>query len=104
MQTKDRDWWGEFEVPLDTTRQLAIGPLMLEVSRLPHEWRVSRIQVESAAGDGADAAPPSAQLARAPDALVSRYATAGAAETLRITPVLPDRSVIFRPEPPLRVT
>jgi len=104
-------WWGEFEVPHGQARTWHIGPLLLRVSRLAHEWRVSRQRAPIA---DHDAAPFSGHIAFEVGVLgkdtpleesaeVSRYATSGSAETLRVSPTLPDRAVIFRPEPPIRV-
>jgi hypothetical protein len=95
-------WWGEFEVPHGQARTWRLGPLVLRVSRLAHEWRVAR-QRTSSADEAFEVGTLGPDEPLAGTAEISRYATSGSAETLRMSPTLPDRSVIFRPQPPIRV-
>jgi hypothetical protein len=115
-------WWGALTVPIGQTARFRIGPLALAVSRLPHEWRVRREHPEDESEHTVDlpevtAGHPSTGVwrrgARAAerrdargDAMAStltRYATASNATRLEILPVLPDRTVVTRPENPLTI-
>ncbi len=95
-------WWGEFEVPHGQARTWRLGLLLLRVSRLAHEWRVSR-QRATLADDAFEVATLGQDEPLTGAADISRYATSGSSETLRMSPSLPDRSVIFRPQPAIRV-
>jgi hypothetical protein len=76
---------------------------VLTVSRLSHEWQVHR-----EASSDPDEGGVKVELGRtvtepSPDASVTRYATASDTSTCRIVPVLPDRTVVTRPERPLTI-
>jgi hypothetical protein len=101
-----------------------VGPLALRVLRLPHEWRVQRefledgenavsveipVPIEAAWGATTTVTrvPQPRSGARvhvdSDEASVTRYATASDTTRLRILPVLPDRTVVTRPEMPLTI-
>jgi hypothetical protein len=97
------EWWGTYEVELGRADRFRIGPLVLTVLRLPHEWQVHR-----ELSPDPDEASVKVELGRAADepspaASVTRYATASTTSTCRIVPVLPDRTVVTRPERPLTI-
>jgi len=117
-------WWGSFTIPVGQAGRFRIGPLALKVIRLSHEWQVRRENPEDGSERTVSAevpAPPSrvsstgdTGLVRAADGAtevrndarevtVTRYATGSASERLRILPVLPDRTVVTRPENPLTI-
>jgi hypothetical protein len=111
-------WWGGFSVPIGRTARFRIGPLALAVSRLPHEWQVRREHAEGSAEQTASVEvpasadePPVTGLMRArperkddaSEVTLTRYATASETTKLEILPVLPDRTVVTRPENPLTI-
>jgi hypothetical protein len=95
-------WWGEYTFPINQTNCWEIGPLTMFVHRLEKEWNVS-YKRNDGNGDTTswqyhpDAALPSNGFE------TKRYVFAGTDETLHITPLLADRSVVIRPETPLHV-
>jgi hypothetical protein len=99
----DFEWWGEFKVPRGYSRRWKIGPLLLRVRRLHHEWQVSRGASGPASDHGLEVGILEEGEEDGGGALISRYATSGTADTLVVTPVLPDQSVISRPERPISV-
>ena len=109
-------WWGSFTIPVGEAGRFRIGPLALKVVRHPYEWRVQREQADDTAETSAEVpAPPSrvpttldgAALAGAVteprEVTITRYATASDTSKLRILPVLPDRTVVTKPEKPLTI-
>jgi hypothetical protein len=116
-------WWGAFTIPIGQAGRFRIGPLAIKVIRLSNEWQVRREHPEDADERTVSTevpAPPSrapaaidSMLLRpgkdggprrdAPEVTITRYATASDTGKLRILPVLPDRSVVTRPENPLTI-
>ncbi|HEX4339301.1 MAG TPA: hypothetical protein VH062_25515 [Polyangiaceae bacterium] len=117
-------WWGSFTIPVGQAGRFRIGPLAIKVIRLANEWQVRREHPE----DGNERivstevpAPPSrapatldSMLLRptkdapepnrdARETTITRYVTASDTPKLRILPVLPDRTVVTRPENPLTI-
>lgn len=99
----DFKWWGEFKIPHGCSRRWKIGPLLLRVRRLHHEWQVSRSITGNASDHGLEIGILEDGERHDTEALVSRYATSGEADALVVTPVLPDQSVVSRPERPISV-
>jgi hypothetical protein len=115
-------WWGSYNIPLGEAGRFRIGPLTLKVLRLSHEWQVRREQAEDRSDRSVSAEVPtpvsrvpatmdSTQLRAANNSVrpesremtITRYATASDTVRLRILPVLPDRTVVTRPEKPLTI-
>lgn len=117
-------WWGSFTIPIGQAGRFRIGPLAIKVLRLANEWQVRREHPEDGNERTVSAevpAPPSraaqtldSMLLRPnkegadavrdpPEMTVTRYATASDTPKLRILPVLPDRTVVTRPENPLTI-
>jgi len=95
-------WWGEFRIPHGKAGRWRIGPLCLIVTRLKHEWYVARETGERPTTD-CSVELPTEPPAPNQKAIVTRYATARQSELLNVWPVLPDRSIVTRPESPLSV-
>lgn len=94
-------WWGEVDIPRGKAGLFRIGPLELAVQHREGEWRLCRVFHPD---DGVvhvtvpvDVTDPS------PDARVSRHATTRAGDRVRLSPVLPDRPVVTKPEHPVSV-
>jgi hypothetical protein len=117
-------WWGSFTIPVGQAGRFRIGPLAIKVLRLSNEWQVRRERPQ----DGNERtvsvevpAPPSRApvtldsmllrpakdsadvLPDAQETTITRYVTASDTSKLRILPVLPDRTVVTRPENPLTI-
>lgn len=95
----ERIWWGETRVPMGTTVHWCVGPLTLWIHRRQGEWRVARREdegtplgrIEKAVPDGDD------DLWRHED--VRRFAVgADPSDHVTLTPQLPDRPVVARPD------
>lgn len=95
-------FWSELTIPHGRAVRIRLGPLAVTVARLEHEWRIYR---EAAPGNdaGVSIEPEAAVEELAPSADVTRYATSSSTERFRILPVLPDRSVVTRPEHPITI-
>ncbi len=98
------NWWGRYDVRMGQTLRWQIGPATLWISRKKLEWTVGRVE-------GRD--PVDHRLAIAEDSEFpdddgdeiedTRFAVRGESRTVRLTPALPDRPVIFRAARPFFV-
>jgi len=90
-------FWSELTIPHGRAARIRIGPLVVTAARFEREWRIYRRILE---GNDEEIAIDREIAVEEPsdDAEVTRYATPNAGERLRIVPVLPDRSVLTRPE------
>jgi hypothetical protein len=96
-------WWGKFEIPLGHTGRWRIGPLALEASRLRNEWRVTRASLGEQTDTHCSFQRDGSVAETAPGAVLTRYAAAGTSGALELRPLLPDRSVITKPEHPINI-
>jgi hypothetical protein len=95
-------FWSELTVPHGRAVRIRVGPLVVTVARLEHEWRISRESVEGGDKDvSIDREVPVNEPS--PSAHLTRFVTENDTERFRIVPVLPDRSVVTRPEHPLTI-
>ena len=97
------EWWGTFTIPRGTAGRFHIGPLVVSVTRLSHEWLVCRERPEGKGDEDVRVELPVPAAPPPVGARVTRYATASETESFRILPVLPDRTVVTRPERPLTI-
>ncbi|MDH4316750.1 MAG: hypothetical protein OEV64_00005, partial [Desulfobulbaceae bacterium] len=92
----DHDYWETIAFsPIDSTSK-TIGSLIVTVSRNGNEWLVEHERTAPLVENG-DVAPPLTAKK------TERYVVGQNFETVTFHPVLPDRSVITRPETPLAV-
>jgi hypothetical protein len=102
-RTGQRSWWGEFVIPHGQSGRWRIGPLLLVVSRLDHEWKIWR----GTTGNPSDAEIalelPSAGEEPQTGAIVTRYGSSDETESLSLAPAMPDRAVVTRPEQSITV-
>ena len=96
-------WWGSFELGLGSAARWRVGPLILTVTHLRNEWRVCRGTSDDPGDRSRDVDLGRQPVDPAPGELVTRYAATDGVDTLRLTPILPDRSVVTRPEQALTV-
>lgn len=78
--------WGEHDVPEDGERELRLGPLRLRFTSVSGEIRIAHDR------DGSDAEP-----------VWARWAPAAWSGRIRLTPVLPDRPVVVKPDAEFRL-
>jgi hypothetical protein len=91
-------WWGAFTLPVGSAGRWHLGPTILTISHLRNEWRVCRGGSE----DGSDisCSVELGLLPETPDSseLLTRYSATDGVDSIRITPIMPDRSVVARLE------
>lgn len=95
------EWWGNFNVPKGREGRLRIGPLCLVIQRLPHEWQVVRYDAADREETNARVEVPRDLQDPPPRAEVTRFVTRRDATEMHVVPILPDRTVLTRPERPL---
>lgn len=91
--------WGEHVLPADDVLSVGFGPLTLNLRRRDDEiWiATSRGEPHVAGEPGEPADPDSDQESWI------RWPVAGGSRTIRLSPVFPDRTVVARPEIPMRL-
>jgi hypothetical protein len=96
------NWWGTYEVPIGHTLRWQIGSATLWVKRKQVEWSVGH----AAGQDPMDSHLAIAEDSESPDGdevEVSRFAVRDRSTSVRLTPALPDRPMIFRAARPFFV-
>lgn len=91
-------WWGDFEFSLDETKTLQLGPLRMWLHRQADEWRMHTLR-------GTDPFSP-AFLKLGPgditeidvDVTSRRFAFGQSPERIRLSPKMPDRPMVVRPD------
>jgi len=98
-------WWGRFAMEEGQGGVWELGPLTLAVERRAREWRVSWAtdpQGDEPATRLAVRCPlPASELPSG--TRTARFAVHATTPELALEPVLPDRPVVARPEPPLNL-
>ena len=96
-------WWDEHEVAEREGRRFTIGPLEIAIFRSTREWQLAFGPVASPDGepDQVEMLPISSAPEEA--AVVERYAVSDDRGTVRLRPIVADRSVVVRPRLPLFV-
>jgi hypothetical protein len=100
---EQRVWWGGYSIPHGRAGRWQIGPLKLVVTRLEHEWRICRGTTGNPADNVVAIEVPTTDHDVGAGALMTRYGTEDDDESIELIPVMPDRSVVTRPEDPLTV-
>ncbi len=95
-------WWGTFRVREGAAACWRIGPLRLHVDHQRREWIVIRGQGPSTDRERSVETEACVRAAD-PDELVTRYAAGDGVESITITPILPDRAVVTRPQTAITV-
>lgn len=95
------EWWGNLSIPVGREERLRIGPLVLVIQRLPNEWQVVRYDTPAQPGTEARAGVPTDQKELPPGAEIARFATSRSGGEMHVVPILPDRTVLTRPELPI---
>ncbi len=94
------DWWGDFDFKPYARRCWRLGPLSLWVTRLTNEWQIGHRWSD----DPLDETIELIDDAEIPDDLeLRRYLFSSGGRTLRMTPRVPDRPFVTRPEMPVLI-
>ena len=101
--TSRAKWWGEFRILESSAGRWRVGPLILTIAHARGEWRVCRDSSGDSADQSRELEIPVEFSRESSCQLLTRYAASPGAESIRITPILPDRSVAARPEHPVTV-
>jgi hypothetical protein len=97
-------WWGDFSIPHGQAGRWRIGPFLLTVRRERNEWQVVRSAVgDPASGEIVVEVPCEACGEPEAGSTVTRFGVSDRNESLSVTPALPDRSVVTRPEQTITV-
>ena len=93
------DFWGERTLEAEASAGWKLGPLSLWVRRRRYEWWVytERGGSDELVQKFVEGKPPKE------DAAWKRWAFTGEISVVRLSPAAPDRSVVARPETPLRI-
>lgn len=97
-----QSWWGDFELPMQTSGAWRVGPLELRITHTSREWRVAWRRDEGA-DDGVELrlGLPAEDLPDDYDR--RRFGFARTAAAVRLAPALSDRPFVSRPAVPFAV-
>jgi hypothetical protein len=96
-------WWGAVNVDEGGQVQVRIGPLRLWVERQPREWRTLAESTGDPFDTSAEVVVASSQAPPLDDTEELRVAVTRTEAPLHVTPALPDRNIVVRPEAPWRL-
>jgi hypothetical protein len=96
-------WWGAFEIPHDRAGCWRVGSMELWIQRLRGEWLIARKTDESADEDRLSVEVSSAAMDLLELEAVSRFGVSSESESMSLTPLLADRSVITSPVKPFYI-
>ncbi len=98
-----KNWWGIFSIPQNHAGRWQIGPMSLHIRHVRQEWHIA----SESGGDPLDNRLDVSMFERWPatnkDLVFSRFTFRQTTEDLKLSPVLPDRAMVIRPEAPLYV-
>lgn len=100
--SENTPWWGDFTFEDQQTRSWSIGERKLVIQRLSCEWNSWNISSDVETVDSiqiGDSITPE-QLEGQP---LDRHLQTATGDTLRVLPALADRSIVARPNVPLRL-
>jgi hypothetical protein len=91
-------WWGEFALVENETRHWQIGPSLLWLSHLNHEWRLYHKQLENPLETTLKIYLPASADEIDQTTTQNRFSFSKTTETIQLMPSLADRPIIIRPE------
>jgi hypothetical protein len=97
------NWWGNFQVPLNTSLTWSIGPFTLQILRREKEWLIWH---ENATDNVTDQDSWTIEKNRDLDAEtgdIQRHVFSSTTEQLWISPKLADRSIVIKTVKPLHI-
>lgn len=101
--TQQQGWWGHVPVATGHSIQWRIGPLRLEIRRLPREWQFRYRWDDGDVNDFENWQQTYDSPDAIEDAKTERYIFQQTTEELQAMPALADRSVVSRPLTPLHL-
>jgi len=98
-------WWGQFHLDQGQTCRWEIGPLKLAIHRQANEWQLAYEQTEVTGSEATEwnYNPTAPDISELTYKNTERYITQQPGNTVRVMPILADRSIITRPLTPLYV-
>lgn len=98
-------WWGDFKIPENESMFWKIGALSLWIERKPWEWRIAHASTNDPNDDSLNLEGSSKAIfpTKQDGAELKRYALKKTSESIKLTPILPDRSIVARPEAPFHI-
>ncbi len=97
-------WWGDFDIPEGRMGRWGIGSLALWVEHRREDWRLAYLECPGEPPSEGAAVECSVEPEEPPaEATVERVVGEPSDDRLRLLPVLADRSIVARPETPLRL-
>ena len=96
-------WIGDFDVPVDSTLALTVGPLSITVHRSSREWLVRQESSGDLYADQVVLERRQGVHGEPDDAKDQRFVLGGDDTALRISVRLPDRGIVSRPLTPLNI-
>ncbi|MDX2464775.1 MAG: hypothetical protein QNK31_09735 [Porticoccus sp.] len=97
-----KPWWGDFSFAEQQRRYWSIGERKLVIQRLSCEWNTWNIDTETEIRD-LILHGESSHHEPLEDKLLARHLQTATMENIRVMPALADRSVVARPNVPLRL-
>ncbi len=97
-----KPWWGDFSFAEQQRRYWSIGERKLVIQRLPSEWNTWNIDTETEIKD-LILYGESSHHEPLEEELLARHLQTATMESIRVMPALADRSVVARPNVPLRL-
>lgn len=97
-----KPWWGDFSFAEQQKRYWSIGERKLVIQRLPGEWNTWNIDTGAETRDAIDHGESTNQEPLG-DEFLDRHLQTATMENIRVLPALADRSIVTRPNVPLRL-
>ena len=96
-------WWGRFSLSEGNVGRWRVGALTLWAERRPREWRLTYVSTNDPYDSEVDIQASTAEAPPLEGVTTVRFAMSRTDDTLSLTPALPDRPVVSRPETPFYV-
>jgi hypothetical protein len=103
IEKHDSVWWGTFSVEEDTANCWRVGALTVWIERRREEWRISHASTDDPFETAVEITTPAEEILPEGDVTLHRFAAKRTENGLKITPVLPDRPLVSRPDTPFHV-
>ena len=97
----NKHWWGDFSFAEQQSRYWSIGERQIIIKRLPCEWNTWNINTDSESQNPLIFGESPQQLLN--DENLGRHLQTATKDKIRVMPALADRSVVTRPNVPLRL-
>ncbi len=98
-----KPWWGTFSIAKNHTGRWRLGPMDLHIRHIRQEWHIAYESVGDPLDNTLDVTTHDQPSPSSGDLVFSRFTFRETTGDLRLSPSLPDRAVVIRPEAPLYV-